>query len=64
MGLSFHYSGEIKDKEKLPELIEEVKTLAQSHHWKYEVYNTNFSQETDSTTSFPGIQFQVMPFHF
>lgn len=44
MGLSFHYSGKIKDKEKLPELIEEVKTLAQSHDWKYEVYNTGFAQ--------------------
>jgi hypothetical protein len=45
MGLSFHYSGEINDKDKLPELIDEVKTLAQTHHWKYEIYNTDFSQK-------------------
>ncbi|MBN1769583.1 MAG: hypothetical protein JXR50_06410 [Prolixibacteraceae bacterium] len=45
MGLSFYYSGEISDKEKLPELIEAVKTLVQTHRWKYEIYNTDFSQE-------------------
>lgn len=45
MGLSFYYSGEISDKEKLPGLIEAVKTMVQTHRWKYEIYNTDFSQE-------------------
>ena len=61
MGLSFHYCGEIKDKEKLSELIEEVKTLAQTHAWKYEIYNSNFSlnptNEDDLRQKLYGISF-------
>lgn len=42
MGISIHYSGRIADKRSLPKLIEEVREIAEVHHWKYKVYETEF----------------------
>jgi hypothetical protein len=53
MGLSFHYSGEIRDKKKLPELIDEVKTFAETHKWPHKVFDSCFS---DTTTYVPDIK--------
>ncbi len=44
MGLSFHYSGTIKTKADLPLLIDEVETLAKTHKWEYQVFETRFHQ--------------------
>ena len=38
MGLSIHYSGQITDKSKLSQLIEEVEEIATVHGWKYHIY--------------------------
>ncbi len=42
MGISIHYSGRIADKQKLPQLIEEVQEIANVHGWKYTVYQREF----------------------
>lgn len=42
MGLSIHYKGNIKEAKLLPNLIEEVKDVAETYHWKYHIYETNF----------------------
>ena len=34
MGVSIHYSGRITDKNKLPQLIDEVEEIASVHNWK------------------------------
>jgi len=38
MGISIHYSGRLVDRQKLPQLIEEVQEIATVHGWKYHVY--------------------------
>ena len=38
MGVSIHYSGRITDKNKLPQLIDEVEEIASVHNWKYNIY--------------------------
>ena len=43
MGLTFHYSGSIKKEASLPDLIAEVKDIAEINSWKYHIYETNFS---------------------
>ncbi|PRY98296.1 hypothetical protein [Marinilabilia salmonicolor] len=42
MGLSFHYSGAIKNREDLPSLIADVQTLAKTHDWEYQIFETSF----------------------
>ncbi len=42
MGLSIHYSGQIADKSKLSQLIEEVEEIATVHGWKYNIYERCF----------------------
>jgi hypothetical protein len=42
MGLSFHYSGAIKNREDLPNLVADVQTLAKTHHWDYQIFETTF----------------------
>lgn len=42
MGLSIHYRGNIKEAKLLPNLIEEVKDVAETYNWKYHIYETNF----------------------
>ena len=46
MGLSFHYSGRIADRENLPDLIEEVEEIAKVFQWKYFVFDRQFSEDT------------------
>ena len=42
MGISIHYSGRIANRQKLPQLIEEVKEIATVHNWKFHVYESMF----------------------
>ncbi|RZJ81824.1 MAG: hypothetical protein EOO47_02935 [Flavobacterium sp.] len=56
MGLSIHYSGRIKDAKLLPNLIEEVKDVAQTYNWKYHIFQSNFvNNELDVQTGFKDI---------
>ena len=49
MGISIHYTGQIADKRKLPQLIEEVQEIALVNHWKYHIYETKFPDEAYET---------------
>lgn len=42
MGLSFHYSGSIKERKHLSDLIADVQTLAKTHDWEYQIFETTF----------------------
>jgi hypothetical protein len=44
MGLSFHYNGKISAPALLPDLIDEVQEIANVHHWKYFVFDRQFSK--------------------
>ena len=56
MGLSIHYSGQIKDAASLPALIEEVIDISAVHGWKYHTYETKFPNDTfDNQHSFSPI---------
>ena len=46
MGLSFHFSGRLRNAEDLPSLIEEVKDVSEVYGWKYVIFNTNFPHNT------------------
>lgn len=56
MGLSIHYSGQIKFAASLPSLIEEVVDISNVHGWKYHIYETKFPDDTlDNQLSFTPI---------
>ncbi|MEI7595303.1 MAG: hypothetical protein WCK02_06100 [Bacteroidota bacterium] len=42
MGLSIHYSGRFNEKASLPEMIEELKDIAELYKWHYTIYKTKF----------------------
>ena len=42
MGLTIHYHGRIADKQKLPQLIEELEEISKVHGWKYHIFGTEF----------------------
>lgn len=46
MGLSIHYSGRIKAAESLPFLIEEVSDICKVYDWKFDIYETQFPNNT------------------
>jgi hypothetical protein len=46
MGLTFHYNGRIAKQELLPELIEEVKDIAEIHKWKYHIFERQFPDKS------------------
>jgi len=48
MGISIHYSGRIDDKQKLPQLIEDVQEIASVHGWKTTVYEKEFREITST----------------
>ncbi|MEQ8810964.1 MAG: hypothetical protein RIE59_17970 [Imperialibacter sp.] len=47
MGLSIHYSGRIRNSASLPDLIEEVKDIANTHQWKLSVFKEEFPVQYD-----------------
>lgn len=54
MGLTIHYSGKLKLASSLPQLIDEIKDIANTNEWKYFVFeeifpNDGFSKEIDKT---------------
>lgn len=61
MGLSIHYKGKLKKAAFLPELIQEVKDVAEIYKWKHQIFNAvfpygRFTKEADFET-FYGISF-------
>lgn len=56
MGLSIHYSGQIADKNRLPQLIEEVEEIAKVHGWKYSIYEREFPEESKEAHSNESLQ--------
>jgi hypothetical protein len=42
MGLSIHYSGNFRYSASLPEMIEEIKDIAEFNQWNYFIYETKF----------------------
>lgn len=61
MGLSIHYSGYLKKADSLPELIREIKDIAEVYQWKYQVFDATFPDGQFSNTlnfeNFYGINF-------
>jgi hypothetical protein len=61
MGLSIHYSGKIRNKAMLPELIAEVKEIAEHYKWPYAIEEQEFSEkefdESDPKQPIYGIYF-------
>lgn len=43
MGLTIHYSGRFNEHASLPEMIEEVKDIAQIYGWEYHIFEQHFS---------------------
>jgi len=52
MGLSIHYTGAFKKEASLSDMIEEVKDIAENYHWKYEVYESSFPDNTFGNTDY------------
>jgi hypothetical protein len=42
MGLSIHYNGAIREKHLLPEMIVEIKEIADHYNWEYRVFEERF----------------------
>jgi len=42
MGLTIHYHGRIADKQKLPQLIEELEEISKVHGWNYHILEREF----------------------
>ena len=42
MGLTIHYHGRIADKQKLPQLIEELEEISKAHGWNYHILGRKF----------------------
>lgn len=52
MGLSFHYSGSFRKSASLPEMIDELKDIAEIYNWKYHIFHKQFPHaETDNDGS-------------
>ena len=54
MGLTINYKGKIKSKTILPELIAEVKDIAVSMGWEYDIFSKNFFPENVDDESYDG----------
>ena len=54
MGLSFHYSGSIASRELLPELIEDVRDISDVYHWKCNIYERQFSEDSIFKSGYDG----------
>lgn len=64
MGLTFHYSGSLRQDASLPELIEEVKDISEINGWKYQIFERQFSGSDFGKDSFDkkvyGINFHAL----
>ena len=52
MGLSIHYNGRFNAQASLPEMIEEVRDIAEIYNWQYTVYENQFSSNIFDSDSY------------
>jgi hypothetical protein len=52
MGLTIHYNGKFNPAASLPEMIEEVKDIAEINKWKYHIYETEFPKDSIGKESY------------
>lgn len=52
MGLSINYSGSFNHRASLPEMIEEVKDIAEIYKWKYIIYEEHFPINSQGKPTF------------
>lgn len=52
MGLTIHYNGKFNPAASLPEMIEEVKDIAEVNKWKYHIYETEFPKDSIGKESY------------
>lgn len=52
MGLTLHYSGSFRPDASLPQMIEEVKDIAQVNNWEYFLFETDFPAGSRDTETF------------
>jgi len=52
MGISIHFRGKIKSPKLLPQMIEEVRDIAEENKWKYHVFKTELPEEGIGLDSF------------
>ena len=52
MGLSIHYSGSFNKNSSLPEMIEEVKDIAEIYQWEYTIFEEQFPSKSFGEISF------------
>ena len=45
MGITIHYHGRIADKQKLPQLIEELEEISKVHGWEYHIIEREFPSD-------------------
>jgi hypothetical protein len=56
MGLSFHFSGRLRQAENLSAMIAEVKDVSDVYGWKYRVYESRFPDDSfENQTSFENV---------
>jgi hypothetical protein len=53
-GICIHYSGKIKNADLLPKLISEVKDIAETYHWPYHIFETEFPEGSTKTNDYNG----------
>ncbi|MBC7861974.1 MAG: hypothetical protein IAF38_03315 [Bacteroidia bacterium] len=54
MGLSIHYSGKLKSKDLLNNLIEEVENFCEAYEWEHHVFEREFPDSVFGKTEFTG----------
>lgn len=52
MGLTIHYNGKFNENASLPEMIEEVKDIAEIYNWQYTIYETQFPESSFDNDSY------------
>jgi hypothetical protein len=52
MGISIHYTGRLKTKKSLPNLIAEVKDIAEIYNWSYHIFDEEFPVGSFNKSSF------------
>lgn len=52
MGLTIHYNGKFNENASLPEMIEEVKDIAEIYNWQYTIYEKQFHAASFDNDSF------------
>lgn len=52
MGLSIHYNGRFSPEASLPEMIEEVKDIAEIYNWNYHIFEEQFPANSFGLVSY------------